>query len=93
VSEADADRARALLSEGREALSSGNAKEAVRLLTESILLDAGPARPFAFRARAYVQLEQPNAAIRDGEAALARNPDSAAGYKWCGRAEAMRGQW
>lgn len=93
ASDAETDKAQALLTEGRQALSNGDAGEAVRLLTESIQLDAGPARAFAFRARAYVKLQKPNAAIRDGKAALERNPDSAAAFKWIGRAEAMRGEW
>ncbi|PSS08077.1 TPR repeat-containing thioredoxin TDX like [Actinidia chinensis var. chinensis] len=44
-------------------------------------------------ANVYVKLTKPNAAIRDADAALQINPDSAKGYKIRGMARAMLGQW
>ncbi|THU61704.1 hypothetical protein C4D60_Mb07t26120 [Musa balbisiana] len=41
----------------------------------------------------FVKLRKPNAAIRDSDAALQINPDSAKGYKYRGMAKAMLGQW
>ncbi|KAI8027375.1 FAM10 family protein [Camellia lanceoleosa] len=44
-------------------------------------------------ASVYVKLNKPNAAIRDANAALQINPDSAKGYKIRRMARAMLGQW
>ncbi|KAF2317557.1 hypothetical protein GH714_024509 [Hevea brasiliensis] len=44
-------------------------------------------------ASVFVKLKKPNAAIRDANAALEINPDSAKGYKVRGIARAMLGQW
>ncbi|KAM7249518.1 hypothetical protein ACFE04_004054 [Oxalis oulophora] len=40
-----------------------------------------------------VEMKKPNAAIRDADAALQINPDSAKGYKSRGMARALLGQW
>ena len=41
----------------------------------------------------YIRLEKPNAAIRDCDAAIALNPDSAAAFKWRGKAHRLLGDW
>lgn len=46
-------------------------------------------RPCAERTGRYVKLKKPNAAVRDCNAAIALNPDSAKAYKWRGRAYAL----
>ena len=38
-----------------------------------------------------MKLKKPNAAIRDANAAIKLNPDSAQGYKWRGMAERLLG--
>ncbi|KAG6553533.1 hypothetical protein Mapa_004446 [Marchantia paleacea] len=38
-------------------------------------------------------MKKPNAAIRDADAAIKINPDSAKGYKWRGEAKALLGKW
>ncbi|XP_028107236.1 FAM10 family protein At4g22670-like [Camellia sinensis] len=48
---------------------------------------------YASRASVYIKMKKPNAAIRDANAALEINPDSAKGYKSRGMAWAMLGQW
>ena len=40
----------------------------------------------------YLKLKKPNAAIRDANAAIKLNPDSAQGYKWRGMAERLLGR-
>ena len=49
--------------------------------------------PFSLRAKAYIQLKRPHGAITDCNAVLALNPDSAQGFKWRGKANAMLGNW
>ena len=41
----------------------------------------------------FLKLEKPNAAIRDCDAALKLNENSAQGYKWRGRANFLLGHW
>ncbi|KHG03252.1 TPR repeat-containing thioredoxin TDX -like protein [Gossypium arboreum] len=67
--------------------------EAIDYLTEAIMLNPTSAILYATRASVFVKLSQPNAAIRDADAALKINPDSAKGYKVRGMARAMLGQW
>lgn len=42
---------------------------------------------------AFIKLKKPNAAIKDCDAAIEVNPDSAQGYKWRGRAHQLLGHW
>ncbi|KAK8933669.1 TPR repeat-containing thioredoxin TDX [Platanthera zijinensis] len=44
-------------------------------------------------ASVFVKMRKPNAAIRDADAALQINPDSAKGYKSRGMAKALLGKW
>ncbi|PPD95012.1 hypothetical protein GOBAR_DD07962 [Gossypium barbadense] len=73
--------------------SSGKLDEAINYLTEASMLNPTSAILYATRASVFVKLSQPNAAIRDADAALKINPDSAKGYKVRGMARAMLGQW
>ena len=50
-------------------------------------------RAYALRARAHVLLQCPTRALRDGDAAIALNPDSAQGFLWRGKAHAMLQHW
>ncbi|KAJ4833735.1 hypothetical protein Tsubulata_036344 [Turnera subulata] len=75
-----------------EAVSQGKLEEAVELLTEAVLLYPSSIM-YATRASVYNKMKKPNAAIRDANAALEVNPDSAKGYKARGMARALLGQW
>lgn len=76
-----------------EAISEGKLDEAIEHLTEAILLNPTSAIMYATRATVYIKMKKPNAAIRDADAALEINPDSAKGYKARGMALALLGQW
>ena len=41
----------------------------------------------------FLKLKRPNAAIKDCNAAIQVNPDSAQSYKWRGRAYQLLGKW
>ncbi|KAJ9546135.1 hypothetical protein OSB04_025842 [Centaurea solstitialis] len=71
----------------------GKLNEAIDELTEAILLNPTSAILYAARASVFVKLRKPNAAIRDADAALQINSDSAKGYKMRGMAKAMLGLW
>uniref|UniRef100_A0A803L6G6 STI1 domain-containing protein n=1 Tax=Chenopodium quinoa TaxID=63459 RepID=A0A803L6G6_CHEQI len=75
-----------------EAISEGKPEEAIEHLTSAIVLNPS-AIMYATRASVYVKMKKPNAAIRDANAALEINPDSAKGHKARGMARAMLGQW
>lgn len=75
------------------ALSEGNLEEAIEHLTQAITLNPTSAIMYGTRATVYIKMKKPNAAIRDANAALEINPDSAKGYKARGMAGAMLGQW
>ncbi|XVF09430.1 hypothetical protein REPUB_Repub07fG0092100 [Reevesia pubescens] len=76
-----------------DAISEGKLDEAIDYLTEAIILNPTSAILYATRASVFVKLSKPAAAIRDADAALEINPDSAKGYKIRGMARAMLGQW
>ncbi|KAJ0644739.1 putative tetratricopeptide-like helical domain superfamily, Thioredoxin domain-containing protein [Helianthus annuus] len=71
----------------------GNLDEAIDHLTEALTLNPISAILYATRASVYVKQKKPNAAIRDADAALKINADSAKGYKMRGMARAMLGHW
>lgn len=48
---------------------------------------------YAKRGQCYLQLNKPNACIRDCTRALVINPDSATAYKFRGRAHRLLGLW
>ncbi|KAI5330561.1 PREDICTED: FAM10 family [Prunus dulcis] len=75
------------------AISEGKLDEAIDHITEAIMLNPTSAILKATRASVFVKLNKPNAAIRDANAALEINPDSAKGYKIRGMAKAMLGHW
>lgn len=93
VSEEEEETARAAFSEAREAASEGNLEKAIEKYNASVNSDPRSARVYAMRANAHIKLRKPKAAIRDANAALARNPDSAPALKWRGKAYMMLGQW
>ncbi|CAA7395699.1 unnamed protein product [Spirodela intermedia] len=93
VSEESRDAAQLSKAKAMDALSEGNLEEAVQHLTEAIISNPTSAILHASRASIFLKMNKPNAAIRDADAALQINPDSAKGYKSRGMARAMLGQW
>ncbi|WCJ42105.1 tetraticopeptide domain-containing thioredoxin [Euphorbia peplus] len=93
VAEKQRDAAQAEKLKAMDAMSEGKLDEAIDHLTEAIMLNPTSAILYATRASVFIKLKKPNAAIRDANAALEINPDSAKGYKIRGMARAMLGQW
>lgn len=93
VTEESMEKADQAKSEARQAMAEERYQDAHRLFTEAITLNPSSAMPFANRASLSIKLKKPMAAIRDCDAAIAHNPDSAKAYKYRGKAKAMLGQW
>ncbi|KAM3380455.1 TPR repeat-containing thioredoxin TDX isoform X1 [Capsicum galapagoense] len=93
VTDENRDAAQISKAKALDAISEGKLNEAINHLTEAILLNPSSAILYATRANVFVKLKKPNAAIRDADAALKVNPDSAKGYKVRGMARAMLGLW
>lgn len=80
LSELDHDRLVDLKSAAGALASEGRHADAVESFTRAIKLSPS-ALLYAKRADCYLKLKKPNAAIRDCDAALALNPDSAKAFK------------
>lgn len=93
VTEEKRDAAQEAKSKAIDAMSEGKLEEAINHITEAITLNPTSAIFYATRASIFVKLKKPNAAIRDANAALEINSDSAKGYKIRGIAKAMLGHW
>lgn len=68
-------------------------EEAIAGYEQAILANPTNALFYAKRGQAYVKLNKPNACIRDCNRALELNCDSAAAYKFRGRAHRLLGNW
>ncbi|XP_076609339.1 hsc70-interacting protein [Chaetodon auriga] len=75
------------------ALGEGDLQKALDLFTEAIKLNPCLAILYAKRASVFIQMQKPNAAIRDCDRAIKINPDSAQPYKWRGKAHRLLGHW
>ncbi|KAL7248441.1 hypothetical protein ACSBR2_003216 [Camellia fascicularis] len=93
VTKENRDASQILKSKPMDSISEDNLHKAIDFLTEAVMLNPSSSLLYATRASVYVKLNKPNAAIRDDDAALQINPDSAKGYKIRGMARAMLGQW
>ncbi|CAI0413757.1 unnamed protein product [Linum tenue] len=93
VTEESRDASQEAKAKAMEAISEGKLEEAVEHLTEAILLNPLSAIMYGTRATVYIKMKKPNAAIRDANAALEINADSAKGYKARGMARSLLGQW
>ncbi|GFP88461.1 tpr repeat-containing thioredoxin tdx [Phtheirospermum japonicum] len=93
VTEQNQEVAQLLKTGAMDAISRGLFDEAIDHLTKAITSNPKSAILYANRAGVFVKLKKPNAAIRDADAALQINPDSAKGYKARGMARAMLGLW
>lgn len=92
-SEDDQDKASEIRSKAAAAFGEQNYAEAIKLYTEAITLNPTNALFYAKRGQAYLKLSKPNACIRDCDRALECNCDSAAAYKYRGRAHRLLGHW
>ncbi|KAK8504628.1 hypothetical protein V6N13_097513 [Hibiscus sabdariffa] len=93
VTDENRDASQSAKAKAMEAISEGKLEEAIEHLTQAILLNPTSAIMYGTRASVYIKMKKPNAAIRDANAALEINPDSAKGYKSRGLARALLGQW
>lgn len=93
VTDENRDASQEAKAQAMEAISEGKLEQAIEHLTQAIILNPTSAIMYATRATVYIKMKKPNAAIRDSNAALEINPDSAKGYKSRGIARAMLGQW
>lgn len=93
VTEEMMDQANEKKMEAINALGEGDSDKALELFTEAIKLNPGAAVMYAKRASVYIQMQKPNAAIRDCDRAITINPDSAQPYKWRGKAHRLLGHW
>ncbi|XP_044037371.1 hsc70-interacting protein [Siniperca chuatsi] len=93
VSEQMMDQANEKKMEAINALGEGDLQKALDLFTEAIKLNPCLAILYAKRASVYIQMQKPNAAIRDCDRAISINPDSAQPYKWRGKAHRLLGHW
>lgn len=85
-SDEDRDEANRVKGEALAAQGAGNAAEALRLFSAAIERCPRMAVLYAARASLLLAQRRPNAAIRDCDAALRLNPDSAKAYKVRGKA-------
>ncbi|XP_034848450.1 hsc70-interacting protein-like [Mirounga leonina] len=76
-----------------DALNDGELKSPLDLFTDAIKLNPRLASLSAERARVFIKLQKPNAAIRDCDRTIEINPDSAQPYKWRGKAHRLLGRW
>ncbi|XP_020584111.1 TPR repeat-containing thioredoxin TDX isoform X2 [Phalaenopsis equestris] len=93
VTEENRDAAQISKAKAVDAISEGKHEDAIEHLTEAIMLNPTSAILYATRASVFVKMRKPNAAIRDADAALQINSDSAKGYKSRGMAKALMGNW
>lgn len=93
VTEEMMDQANEKKMEAINALGEGDLQKALDLFTEAIKLNPSLAILYAKRASVYIQMQKPNAAIRDCDRAISINPDSAQPYKWRGKAHRLLGHW
>uniref|UniRef100_A0A3Q3VQR5 Hsp70-interacting protein N-terminal domain-containing protein n=1 Tax=Mola mola TaxID=94237 RepID=A0A3Q3VQR5_MOLML len=93
VTEEMMDQANEKKMDAINALGEGDLQKAVDLFTEAIKLNPCLAVLYAKRASVYIQMQKPNAAIRDCDRAIHINPDSAQPYKWRGKAHRLLGHW
>ena len=85
-SDEDIEKSNELKREAVSLAAEGNYEAAVEKYTEAIKLNGGSALLLSKRGQAFLQLGKPNACIKDCSHALQINPDSAAAYKYRGRA-------
>lgn len=91
--EEECDQASDLRSKAAGSYSEQKYEDAIAVYTEAIQLNPTNALFYAKRGQAFLKLNKPNACIRDCDRALELNCDSAAAYKFRGRANRLLGNW
>lgn len=91
--EEEEDQASDIRAKANKAYSEQNFDQAISLYTDAIRLNPMNALFYAKRGQAFLKLSKPNACIRDCDRALELNCDSAAAYKFRGRAHRLLGNW
>ena len=92
LSEQEMDEVMATKQKAADAFADGKFQDAIAAYTE-VIVKMPSALVYAKRAEAFVQLRKCVAAIRDCDAALALNPDSAKALKTRGAANRFLGNW
>ena len=92
LSEADMDKLMAAKSRAAELNSDGKYQEAIEAFTAAIKMQPSPLL-FARRAEGLLKIKEFKAAVRDCDAALKLNADSAKAYKVRGKAYAELCEW
>ncbi|XP_043835470.1 putative protein FAM10A4 [Dromiciops gliroides] len=87
------DQANELKVKGLDALHNREFQKALELFTEAIKLNPWLAILYTLRASIFIELQKPNAAIRDCTKAIELNPHTAEPYKWRGKAHRLLGHW
>lgn len=85
----DPDAAQSHLDEATSLKATGDYAGALDKYTAAVLANSPSASLYANRADCLIRLDRPRAAVRDGDMALARNPDSAKALRLRGRAKKM----
>lgn len=93
VGEEELDKAEEKRGEAQSAFAEGNWQKTVEMYTEAIKINPTSALMFAKRGQVFLKLNKPNACIKDCSQALVLNPDSAAAYKFRGRAYRLIAEW
>lgn len=91
--EEEQDQASDIRGKANRAYSEQNFEQAISLYTDAIQLNPTNALFYAKRGQVFLKLNKPNACIRDCNRALELNCDSAAAYKFRGRANRLLGNW
>ncbi|XP_074061727.1 putative protein FAM10A4 [Macrotis lagotis] len=87
------DLANEMKVKGLDALHDGEFQKALEFFTSAIKLNPWLAILYTLRANIFIELQKPNAAIRDCSKAIELNPHSAEPYKWRGKAHRLLGHW
>ncbi|XP_036597769.1 putative protein FAM10A4 [Trichosurus vulpecula] len=87
------DQANEMKVKGLDALHNREYQKALELFTEAIKLNPWLAILYTLRASIFIELQKPNAAIRDCSKAIDLNPHTAEPYKWRGKAHRLLGHW
>lgn len=93
VTDQDLEKANELRDAAAAAFSEGDYQKSLQMYTEAIELNPGLAILHAKRANTLLKMSKLVAAIKDCNKAIEINPDSAAPYKFRGRANRLLGKW
>ncbi|KAL7080487.1 hypothetical protein ACQ4LE_000550 [Meloidogyne hapla] len=93
VSDEDIEKAQEHRQAAQMAFSEGDYEKSVEEYTKAIEFNPGLAILHAKRASTLLKMAKLSAAIKDCDKAIAINPDSAAAYKFRGRAHRLLGNW